>query len=162
MEEATEMTEPASGKRRPVFRVLSTLAIVAVAASPFAYQFAMEQKEPNPYLMRRHVVSNLSEEQIRDIHEHSRLRFEKMKAEIEVDAEEFWRKKAESQKKCQADIAFRTKNPRECSLPLTWQQIGQLPPGWRSVEEVFEREIMGMCNYAQTIREAKKWKCLPE
>jgi hypothetical protein len=162
MEEATETEKSATGKRRTVVRLLSIIAIVAVAAIPLVYQFLMDQREPNPYLMRRHVVANLSDQQIRDIHEQSRLRFEKMRAEIGADDEEFWRRKAESQKKCQADIAFRAKNPSECTLPLTWRQIGQLPPGWRSVEEVFEHDIMGMCNYAKTIREAKKWNCLPE
>ena len=74
----------------------------------------------------------------------------------------FWDERRKLMKLCQ-EIAYRTQNAEACSapLPITVDQIGQPLPGYRSVDEIFNREILGVCGLANTVAKAKTFGCLP-
>lgn len=141
---------------------LAFLVVICLGGSALAYKFYAEQREPNQVLMRQHVISKLSDEQIREIHGRSQALLDQMKANADTDANEFWARYADVQTKCRNDVAYRTRNPQACSLPLFWQEIGKLPSGYSTVEEVFEVELMGVCAFVRTIRDAKQHDCLPK
>jgi hypothetical protein len=162
MESEAQESEPSAISRSRWVQVLVVAVVVVAGATPFVIQYVKEQESPNYSLMRAHRVSKFTDDQIRDIHAQAKAHFDEAKSSIESDAEKFWKEKSEDIRRCNDDIAFKTKNPSACTLPLTWELIGKMPPGSKSVEEVFERELMGICHYASTIREAKEWDCLPK
>jgi hypothetical protein len=125
-----------------------------------------DKTPPSAYAMRAHIVGKLTEQQIRDLHTEAEKEFERALAEAKRNESEFWDKRAkkfaEYASQCK-DVGFKTKNPDKCdtSLPIFWQSIGQLPPGHDSVEAIFESKLMGMCNFAHTISDARRLGCLP-
>ncbi len=121
---------------------------------------------PSAYAMREHIVGKLTEQQIREIHAEAEKDFEQAIAEAKKNESEFWAKRAEKVAKygaqCQ-EIGFKTKNPDKCdnSLPISWNSVGSLPAGYESVDSIFEKKLMGICNFADTVTKAKRLGCLP-
>ena len=76
------------------------------------------------------------------------------------EAEKFWREKKVELERCSADIAYKTRNPSNCSLPLMWQSIGKVDSS-QTVEAFYERRILGICAYVPTVAKAREMDCLP-
>ena len=104
--------------------------------------------------MRAHIVNSLSDEQIRSLHIEAEKQLQAIMESQQKAEEELWVQYAENSARCK-DIAFSTKNPGACKIPF------YLPESTGSVEEIFERNLMGVCNFAKTVNEAKKFGCLP-
>ena len=108
--------------------------------------------------MRAHIVNSLSDEQIRSLHIEAEKQLQAIMESQQKAEEDLWKQHAENSARCK-DIAFSTKNPGACKIPFYFPETTW--PGYGSVEEIFERNLMGMCNFAKTVNEAKKFGCLP-
>jgi hypothetical protein len=111
--------------------------------------------------MKRHVLTRLTDADLRRMHEQAVADFEVEKAEAAQRGRDFWKEKGAVLKRCEEDAAFRTRNSHECSLPIGVYSIGKPYAGRSSVEELYESLIMGICRFELTVREAREFKCLP-
>ena len=91
----------------------------------------------------------------------SEIEYRRAVADAKKDGQEFWAEKTKVLTKCASDIAFRTKNPGACALPVESASIGLPLPGQRSVDEIFDSKWFGWCVGLATIAEARKNRCLP-
>ena len=110
--------------------------------------------------MLTYRARQLNDEQLRKIHADADAEYQRAVADAKRTGEQFWKRRAELSQQC-ADIAFRTKNPTDCTMPLRWQEIGTPPLGYESPEVVFERNLMGICSFVETLAKAQKFGCLP-
>jgi hypothetical protein len=147
---------------REVFGLLIAAVLLAVAcALPFIVQWYGDSAPPDVSAMRAYRLSQLSDPQIRDLHRSAREEHDRLQREAKERAAEFWKKHSEECSKASADVAYRARNPEACALPLGWLYIDE-PLDGRSVEEIFENNILGVCNLVWTRRDAKKYECLPQ
>lgn len=124
------------------------------------YEHTKEERIAPVYSeMRSYRISKLSDSEIRQLHEKSVQDFEKEKREAADQAMKFWAKKRIDLEKCKEDIAYREKNPSNCTLPIMWQSIGE--PDHQSPEAIYEIKLMGMCLFVDTVKKARKYGCLP-
>jgi hypothetical protein len=141
--------------------VAASVVIVALPVAAFGTKWISESHPPNQAEMRAYVLSRMTDDDIRRARSQAELEYQKAVADAKADAEGFWREKSATLAKCEHDIAFKTRHPTECTLPLTWMTIGQPLSSQQSVEVIFERNLMGICFAAPTIRYAKEFGCLP-
>lgn len=115
------------------------------------------QDRPNYGEMRAHVISKLTDEQIRALHERAPREFEESRRREDERIRRDDEERAERWKKCQ-DIVFKERNPNQCRFgALITEPIRQ----YKSVQDAYEKLLMGICLFAQTKAEAVQYGCLP-
>ena len=154
--------EPLVRASMGVGRILGAagIAIVFVVGLVALWVEIRDRQPPNLAVMRQYRISKLTDDQIREMHAVAESEFAKVQQEAVADGETFWRRYSEECAKTQDDVAYRVRHPDECRLPITWQSIGK-PLERRTVEQIFEGKILGICNLVFTVRDAKRYDCLP-
>jgi hypothetical protein len=159
----TMASEQKQRRHTPVGNFLPLLLITI----PFVLAACDSPQPPDRSEMRAHIVATLSDTEIRALYAEAKKQQEAVVANEKKRTEEFLESRAENAavngERCK-DIAFRTKNPNVCDPPIPPLMLlrnGEPPTGYESVETIFERNLLGLCNFVRTVREAKKKGCLP-
>lgn len=143
-----------------IFYITFSFLLIAGIIFLVVYEHTKEERVAPVYSeMRSYRISQLSDDEIRRLHERSVQDFEKEKREAADQSMEFWAKKRIELEKCKADIAYREKNPSNCTLPIMWQSIGE--PDHQSPESIYEIKLMGMCLFVDSVKKAREYGCLP-
>lgn len=133
--------------------VLAVAMGAAIAGAVLAPFYATPDYEE----MRKHVISRLSDADIRLIQQEARRLFAEAQEADRLEAQRAWEEAAEIADQC-ADIAYRERHPDRCKPPGF---VVPPIPRYRSVDQVYEQRLMGICPLIRTVREAKKVGCLP-
>lgn len=138
--------------------MISALRLLAAAVICTGFAGPLGAQTPSYTEMRAYRVSKLSDEQIRELHRRAPLEFEESRR-LEAEAE---RKEAERQSEkarlC-ADIVYRERNPTDCRMGLITEPVRR--HRYSSVQDAYEKLLMGLCVLAQTRAEAIQYGCLP-
>jgi hypothetical protein len=130
-----------------------------VVSTVFVIRWFQDQAEPPLSAMRAYRLSKLTDEQLRELHARAESEHDRIWQEAKVEGEQFWKKWGDECGKA-ADAAYKARHPEACSLPLTWQMIGK-PLDQRTVSQIFEGYVLGACNLAYRMSDAKRYDCLP-
>lgn len=152
-------TQPSS---KPTPRILLGLILFAAAliSIPFVSSYLAGQEPPSRSAMLRHVITKHTDPQLRELHAKSLLESQRLQMEASARSDEVERKMFDSMAKCNSDVVFRTRNPEKCRLPVGFRKPDKAP-WWAGEQAVFESMLLGTCEQAMTVREAKQWGCLP-
>jgi hypothetical protein len=136
----------------------AALLTAAISTAASAEWWRGDSALPEVSAMRAYRISQLSDEEIRELHRLARETHAFLRREAKERADEFWKKYREECGKALDDPAYRVRNPLACNAPL-----GNLdePLDRRPVEVIFDHNILGICNFIWTTRDAKKSGCLP-
>jgi hypothetical protein len=114
---------------------------------------------PDPAAIRHHMVTRLSDAEIRKFRAEAEDEAARRYDAIERDQQEQAAQDLSQRKMC-LDVAYRTRNEAKCVVggfdSLFPQTI------FVAVEPIFEAKLVGACAYAQTIRQARELNCLPK
>ena len=150
----------------PILRKLAAIGVLVLVlglvltAGYFAYGWQFFQM-PDQSEMRRYILSKLSDEQIRELHSQAQAEVARNIKIAKEEGEQYWDQKRKILARCDQDVAFRTRHPHDCSMPLNQEAIGRPIFGDSNVEIVFERNLLGVCYFARSVYEAKRAGCLP-
>lgn len=151
--------KPSIYMRLTVDSAVKHVVFLSVMISYMLFNVCYAQDSPNYMEMRRYIIDHLSDDEIRELHERAKEEFVLSREREQLAKNEYWRRQSEIRAKCE-DIVFKERNPLECRPP------GIMPaPDWHqyaSERDAFERLLMGLCLYATTVEEAKKFGCLPQ
>jgi hypothetical protein len=148
------------------FRVFGIIfgVVVAAAAAVVYPVIRPELRKPDISEMRAFLISHMTDDQLRAVHQMAadeavkRQRAtdaykETSRAELNADI-------ASCDSKM-ADVAYKARHPEGCNrLP---QFLFDDHPAFRnqSTDEVFEEMIIGTCEFAKSVYEARRRGCLP-
>jgi len=166
------------GLRQSILFIAGCAALIG-ALYGLGYQFGPEGAKPDYNTMRKYRLSTLTEDQLRALIVHAR----KQRAAALAQESESAEKARENSKKedkdfderyraweiesaqCHSDEVFKLKHEDLCNNPP-----GRSHTGWRmslsgsdvaSEEQYIEWEIMFWCDLANTVRDARRYGCLP-
>jgi hypothetical protein len=141
--------------------VVTGIVIAVIGVAALLVITEVKDRQPSDLAaMRLYRISQLTDDEIRKMRADAEVEFKKIRQEAAEEGNEFWRKYSQECAKTQSDVAYRVRHPEECHLPLTWQGIGK-PLNEMSVEQIFQANILGICNFAFTVRDARKSHCIP-
>jgi hypothetical protein len=114
---------------------------------------------PDPAAIRHHMVTRLSDAEIRKFRTDAEVEAARRYDAIKRDQEEQAAKELSQRKMC-LDVAYRTRNEAKC----VGSGFDSLFPQtiFVAVEPIFEAKLVGACAGAQTIRQARELNCLPK
>jgi hypothetical protein len=113
--------------------------------------------------MRAHVLSKLSDDQIRTLHAEAVQQYQRMLQYTQDQKAAAQKARADQIRVC-GDIAYKTRHEQECSRAVMGNPMADSdrpPSGYSSPEAIFERNVLGLCEFAKTTKEARKLGCLP-
>ena len=135
------------------------IVVIGIAALLLLKEFKDRQLS-DLAAMRLYRIGQLTDDEIRKLRADAEVEFKKIRQEAAEEGKEFWRKYSQECARVQSDIVYKVRHPEECRLPLTWQSIGK-PLDEMSIDQIFQANILGSCNFAFTLRDARKYHCLP-
>jgi hypothetical protein len=109
--------------------------------------------------MRAYRVSRMTNEQIREAYRATEQEFALAKQRAQQEADERVRNYREQRQLC-TDIAYKTRYPQRCSVPLNWLHLGE-PKMEFTLDQLFTTHILGICAHVGSVAEARKNNCLP-
>jgi len=129
----------------------------AIGAVVAASVYSEGSRKPDFYEVRRHVLSKLTAAQITAIRKDVEARHRGLVRREESEDESRRQGRMEQRRACM-DYGFREKNPSICDVGL-----GEYLPFQPSIslEQMYEMEVLGGCLLIATVREARKYGCLP-
>lgn len=110
---------------------------------------------PSRDIMRAHIVSKLSDEQLLSMWEQAKKISEDEREMRKQEIAESASRMAEKRKRC-SDVAYKVRNKGSCMPGYITS-----PPPARNADRIMEDLIMGMCNYVHTMADARKFGCIP-
>lgn len=125
-------------------------------------------RKPDFEEIKRYRINQLSDETIKKLYGEAAAEYEQAKTSANQQIEAYWKdrsaKEAERAKAC-SDIAYKTRNPKECETPpvpmgMASRMTDAPILGFESVDAVFDRKIMGLCSFVASVAEARKKGCL--
>lgn len=114
-------------------------------------------RAPDYEEMRKHVLSKMSDEQIRSLHEEALVEYERTLQRDRSQQDKDASLAMQRQARC-SDIVYKERNPDACR---TTGFIFPPRPTYSSAEQVYEGMIMGVCRTLTSVKEAKSVGCLP-
>jgi hypothetical protein len=132
------------------------LLIGSAVIGPILY----DQREPDYASMRSYVISHLTDDQIRKARTDALVSFDLQYAKEKKKLDEDINKRDEETAKCLSDPAIKERNAGNCNVPLNWAD--KVEPMVPSVDQINEQNLMGICLWVQTVRDAKSYGCLPK
>lgn len=141
-----------------VIRIAGPIVIAVLLVTGVVWLQTADRREPVSIgEMRRHLLSQMTDDQIRTLHEKAVLE----SAEQTARRAEVLASQAQDRdmhlERC-SDPAYRTRNRTSCSTPIMGLGI-QMPS--TSVDAVFERMLLGVCVFNRTRHDAREMGCLP-
>lgn len=151
-------------------RILAALMICFGIASCTAPEQSLTVQDREK--IRAFVLKQLSDDQIREKYAEAKREFEAERLRMMRQWRENQEREAavleERSRRCK-DAAYRVKNKSDCAVNLAdyYMRREQLTDATiefylGTVEGQFQKKLLGECAYVQTIKEAKRVKCLPE
>lgn len=140
------------------FRVFKAALITACLAFGIAVAVGtlVAEDRPNYAEMRDYRISQLSDEQIRKLHEDAKREFEESRHREDEAIKNQQIKRERDWQRCK-DIVFKERNPYVCQVGIMTEPIRQ----YASVNDAYEKLLMGVCLYAETRAKAIEFGCLP-
>jgi hypothetical protein len=166
------------GLRQSIPYIVGCAAVMG-AAYGLWYEFGPEGAKPDRYAMRKYRLSSLTEDNLRELIAEARkdraaalaqesegiVKGWAVSKQEEEDYEERYRAWQTETAQCHSDEVFKLKHEDLCNSPPASPHRSQgLTLGGSSVaseEQYIEWEIMFYCDLAQTVREARRYGCLP-
>lgn len=132
--------------------------LAALGAAPFVSSYIEDHRKADYAAMRAYRIAQMSDDQIRAAKANAKTDREKLYnlavAELRKSEEE----SSESRRHCD-DVAFKERNPIVCQLPITFGL--EIQPNVPSEAELYEQSILGVCDWIDTVKEARRDHCLP-
>lgn len=137
-----------------------TLPTAALLTAPY---FRDAYEKPDHAKMRAYRISRFDDNRLIELKEQSGREFQQHKEAMAEDGRKYWRERQERAAACEANPAAKLRDPDHCyePLPFSFEDIGKPAMGWESPEQFFEDHIMGVCELADSVRDAKRRGCLP-
>lgn len=147
-----------------VMAAIGVVVLVGLASTFAAFSF----QKPDMAAMRTFRLSNLSDENLRDMHAKAEAEVERRRAEYVSIAQEGGARVNAEIADCQLktdDAAYRARHPGRCgdrsyfTIEDHYARYATFRP--RSVDQLFEDMILGPCDSVGTVWEARRVGCLP-
>ncbi len=135
----------------------ASIIFLLVGLSYLLGVFSALYEKPNYNEMRKHAISRFNDDALKALYKASQDEYERENLKHKEDVKKFWELHSARQNKCAADVVYRERHPDECAH----RPIFPPEPIFSSVDDVFERKLMGICLLITTVKEAKAIGCLP-
>jgi hypothetical protein len=135
--------------------IFAAVGTALVAAPALIEQVRERTTLPDQYEMRRYILSRLSDEQLRQLDAAAQTEFVRME-QGRIEAEKKEREERDRQWEACRDpaVRIRTGCPRQIFTDGWMMQFS-------SATEVLDEMIMGGCQFARSLYEARLHQCLP-
>ena len=131
------------------------IAIAVIGIAVLSLLKEISDRRPSDLVaMRQYRISLLTDDEIRKMHADAEHEFQKIQRDAVDEDKAFWRQYSPA--RTQSDVAYRMRHSDECRMPLTWQSNGK-PLDQRSIEQIFEAKMLGICNLAFTVGQARRY-----
>jgi hypothetical protein len=151
-------------RRRDVILVAAGATALALlcAGVVLAPIIAESYERPDPAKIRAYRMSLLTDAQVLELHARAMEESAKQKRLADEQDKAFWAERSRAYAECESNPATKLRDPDHCSKPIP---LEMLSAGHQSLVEtpdaLFEGYVMGICSMADSVREAKRYRCLP-
>jgi hypothetical protein len=137
------------------FMVVVGLILAGAVLAPIIKE---AREKPDLAKMRAYRMSLYTDEQLLQMHA-SAIKESEQQMRLAKGADRaFWEKRRSEERDCESNPAAKLRDPDHCGMPIVSGSNLDLV---QSADALFEERVMGMCFIADSVREAKRYKCLP-
>lgn len=141
-------------------KVLCIVLLAMVAAFAYYAATAEDRQVADVQAMRAYVVSQLTDEEIKQLRLEAKNEVSKREAAYKKDQEEYWQKRSEQHSKCE-DFVYKTRNEEMCRGSFSdVLMLKEHSFDSTTENEIFENLLLGVCKYEISVAAAKKLGCL--
>lgn len=119
-------------------------------------------EKPDWAKMRAYRMSRLTDAQLLELHKRAIEESANQKTIADDQDKTFWAERSKASAECEANPATKLRDPDHCNPPIP---LGMLSGGNQvfvvSPGDLFEQYVMGSCLMVRSVREARKYNCLP-